>query len=318
MKNKKVPIVVIAGATATGKSEIALELAHRLGGEIISGDSMQLYRGMDIGTAKPPVEDRNRVRHHLIDIRDISEPFSVKEFITLAQDAAFDIYSRGKLPVLVGGTGLYIKMTLEGTILPDTEPTDSLRAAYTSLAEAAGNNLVHDILKSVDRESAERIHPNNLKRVIRALELFHTTGKTIGEHNSSSKPEDTPFESFTVYLRGSREWLYDRINRRVDLFFEQGLEEEVRKLYENSLAQTPSASQAIGYKEFFPYFEGRETLDEVREQIKKSTRNYAKRQETFFGGMCFNHIMDAEKDRCEIKVNNIEKLLKNSALCDII
>ena len=302
---EKTPIIVIAGPTASGKSELAFELAKKLNGEIISGDSMQLYKGMDIGTAKPTAEERAEIKHHLIDVKDISEPFSVKLFCELAMQAAVDITSRGKLPILVGGTGLYIKMLLEGASLPETESTESLRGVYTSIASASGNEAVHNILRMVDRESAERIHPNNLKRVIRALELFHTTGKTIGDWNRQSKLDSSPFLPFCVLLKGSREWLYDRINRRVDIFFEQGLEAEVRGLYQNGLKQTPSASQAIGYKEFFAYFENQCTLLDVKDKIKQATRNYAKRQETFFSGMNFDCVLGAAENSCEIKVNNI-------------
>ena len=315
---KKIPIIVIAGATASGKSEIALELAKQLNGEIISGDSMQLYLGMDIGTAKPSLEEREAIKHHLVDVQDIYEPFSVKLFTELAMQAAKDISSRGKLPILVGGTGLYIKMLLEGTSLPETESTESLRSAYINIANAAGNDFVHSILHMVDKESAERIHPNNLKRVIRALELYHTTGTTIGDWNRQSKLEGSPFEAFCVLLKGSREWIYERINRRVDIFFKQGLEDEVRMLYLKGLKQTPSASQAIGYKEFFPYFENQSTLSDVKEKIKQATRNYAKRQETFFSGMSFDCILGAEENSCEIKVNNIKMLLKKAPICDIL
>ncbi|OGO90022.1 MAG: tRNA (adenosine(37)-N6)-dimethylallyltransferase MiaA [Clostridiales bacterium GWF2_38_85] len=316
--NHKIPIVVIAGATAVGKSEVAFELAKRIDGEIISGDSMQVYKGMDIGTAKPSKAEQTGVKHHLIDSLDINEPFSVRQFTELAKKAAEDIVSREKIPILAGGTGLYIEMLLNATLLPETESTASLREVYMTLAQTLGNNKLHEILRSVDEASAEKLHPNNVKRVVRALEVYHTTGKTIGEWNEQSHIIPSDFRPFMVYIKGSREWLYNRINLRVDKFIEQGLVDEVKALYDIGLEDTITASQSIGYKEFFPYFEGLCSLEEVFDQIKKATRNFAKRQETYFNRMKFDIELDGEEKRYEVKVNNVEKLLKTEGFCDII
>jgi tRNA dimethylallyltransferase len=289
----KIPVIAIVGVTASGKSELALRLCEQLGGEIISGDSMQIYRGMDIGTAKPTQAEMERVPHHLIDIADIGEAFSVALFIEKATDAAREIASRGKVPVIVGGTGLYIQMLLNGRMLPEMDSHEALRKELYEKAEKEGNAALHDYLRSVDPESADTIHPNNVKRVVRALEIYLTTGKTKTRQNELSLQGESPFDYKLLYLASpDRQLLYDRINLRVDKMMEVGLEDEVRMLYAQGLAETPTASQAIGYKEFFPYFEGKTDLDTVISDIKQHTRNYAKRQITFFNRMENKTVID--------------------------
>lgn len=282
----KIPIIAVVGATATGKSDLAMRLALSLGGEIISGDSMQIYQGMDIGTAKPTNEERALIPHHLIDISDISESFSVATFIEKATEAAKDIVKRGKVPIIAGGTGLYIDLLLSGRMLTEMESNEKLRKEFYDKAEREGNEALHEYLRGFDPESAEAIHPNNVKRVVRALEIYFSSGMTKTQQNEISKQSESIFEYKLIYLVSSdRQLLYDRINLRVDKMIAMGLENEVKRLYESGLANTPTASAAIGYKEFFPYFEQKTDLKTVIEEIKQHTRNYAKRQTTYFNRM---------------------------------
>ena len=282
--NELKPIVII-GATATGKSSLGIKLAAD-NGEIVSGDSMQIYRRMDIGTAKPDKSQLSAVRHHLIDIADIDEPFSAERFLTLAKEAISGIVSRGRRPVLVGGTGFYIESLISGVEFAKAEGDKELRESLFKKAETLGPEALYEELKKADPESAAAIHPNNVKRVVRALELLSVTGKTKTELNAASKKNAKPLDCDVIYLSyGSRDDLYAKINARVDKMFGDGLEDEVRSLWEDGLEDTPTASQAIGYKEFFPYFKGALSLDEVKENIKQATRNYAKRQETYFNRM---------------------------------
>jgi len=279
----KIPLIVVVGPTASGKSAYAIKKALETGGEIISGDSMQIYRGMDIGTAKPSVDEMCGIPHHLIDIADIDEPFSVAKFVELASNAINDIVSRGKLPIIAGGTGLYIDTLIMGTQLSATEDDPELRERLFKEAEAEGIEALHQKLAEVDPESAKAIHPNNLKRVVRALEIYYKTGLTKTEQDIKSRTAESIYAPHTVYIVPSeRETIYKRIDRRVDIMFESGLEAEVRSLYEKGLRDTPTASQAIGYKEFYPYFDGLCDIDSVKEAICINTRHYAKRQLTWF------------------------------------
>lgn len=275
--------LAITGPTASGKTALSLLVAKRLGCEIISCDSMQIYRGMDIGTAKPSVDEMCGIPHHLIDIADIDEPFSVAKFVELASNAINDIVSRGKLPIIAGGTGLYIDTLIMGTQLSATEDDPELRERLFKEAEAEGIEALHQKLAEVDPESAKAIHPNNLKRVVRALEIYYKTGLTKTEQDIKSRTAESIYAPHTVYIVPSeRETIYKRIDRRVDIMFESGLEAEVRSLYEKGLRDTPTASQAIGYKEFYPYFDGLCDIDSVKEAICINTRHYAKRQLTWF------------------------------------
>lgn len=291
--DKKIPILVIAGPTASGKSALACALAERLNGEIISADSMQVYRGMDIGTAKPSADVRARIKHHLVDILDISQSFSVHNFKALAKQCAEDICSRGKVPILAGGTGLYIDMLIKDVILPEIRTNPQLRAQLSSLAQQKGNEYLHRLLASFDPQAAAAIHPNNVKRVVRAIEIYRMTQVTMSEWNRRSQQKESDFDAFKVYLDFERDVLYERINARVDEFMSQGLVEEARELYAAGLADAPTASQAIGYKELLPYLSGQCTLEEATDQIKQNTRNYAKRQETYFARMDMDMRLDA-------------------------
>ena len=279
----KIELLVIVGPTASGKSAYAIQKAIEHGGEIISGDSMQIYRGMDIGTAKPSAEEMCGIPHHLIDVADISEPFSAARFVTLASKAIEDIHSRGKLPIIAGGTGLYIDTLISGIELSATEDDPKLREQLFAQAEEHGNDWLHARLASVDPESAQAIHPNNVKRVARALEIYYKTGCTKTELDKKSRQNESIYAPHTVYIQPKeRETIYTRIDSRVDKMLEMGLEAEVKTLYDMGLRDTPTASQAIGYKEFYPYFDNLCGIDEVREAICKNTRHYAKRQLTWF------------------------------------
>lgn len=279
----KIPLLVVVGPTASGKSAYAIKKAIELGGEIISGDSMQIYRGMDIGTAKPSTEEMQGVPHHLIDIANIEEPFSAARFLELASGAIADISSRGKLPIIAGGTGLYIDTLISGTQLSATADDPVLRESLFRYAEENGASALHLRLAKVDPEAAKTIHPNNIKRVARAIEIYELTGETKTELDKKSKQGESIYAPHTVYIQPKeRETIYERIDKRVEVMFSLGLEAEVKSLYEKGLKETPTASQAIGYKEFYPYFEGFCNIQAVKEAICLNTRHYAKRQLTWF------------------------------------
>lgn len=282
----KIPVYAVVGPTATGKSAYAVRLAKEKGGEIISGDSMQIYRGMDIGTAKASAEEQGGIPHHLLDIADIAEPFSAGKFMALAKEKIAEIHARGNVPIVCGGTGLYIELLLTGKQLAETTADEGLRAELLAFAAEHGNEALHARLAEVDPASAQAIHPNNVKRVVRALEICLTSGVTKTEADEQSRQYDNPYAPTVIRLTtNDRASLYGRIDRRVRKMFETGLEEEVRALCQKGLRDTPTASQAIGYKEFYPYFDGLITLEQVEEDICRNTRRYAKRQETWFGRM---------------------------------
>jgi tRNA dimethylallyltransferase len=275
-------LVVLIGPTAVGKTKMSIELAKRLNAEIISGDSMQIYRGMDIGTAKIKPEEMEGIPHHLIDIKDPAESFSVAEFQQLVRPLIRDIAKRGKLPMIVGGTGLYIQSVIYDYRFSDAPSDEAYRRKLRRMAQEqeGGEMLLYEQLKEVDPESAERIHPRNMKRVIRALEVYHCTGKPLSEWQRAETRE-LLYDAAVVGLTMEREALYGRINERVDHMIEEGLLEEVRALYERGLRDCQSV-QAIGYKELYAYFDGELTLQEAIEQLKQNSRRYAKRQLTWF------------------------------------
>lgn len=273
-------VVVIIGPTAVGKTKLSIDMAKAFDGEIISGDSMQVYRDMDIGTAKVTKEEMEGIPHYMIDIRDPDEAFSAAEFQQLVRMHIHDISKRGKLPIIVGGTGLYIQSALYDYQFSESPGDEAYREGLERLAETDGVETVYDMLKHADPQSAERIHPNNVRRVIRALEILHTTGKTMSETLEGQK-QILLYDAAIVGLTMERDKLYKRINQRVDLMMEQGLLEEVKSLYEQGLRHCQSI-QAIGYKELYAYFEGTTTLEEAVEALKTNSRRYAKRQLTWF------------------------------------
>lgn len=279
VENKE-KLLVLIGPTAVGKTKLSIELAKKFNGEIISGDSMQIYRGMDIGTAKIEPDEMEGIPHHLLDIRNPDESFSVAEFQELVRAKISDIHSRGKLPMLVGGTGLYIQSVIYDYQFSDAFSDEAFRSSLEEKAQQNGNEYVHELLRQVDPESAERIHPNNLRRVIRAVEVFHITGKTMSEYQEEQEKE-LLYNVVLVGLTMDREKLYERINLRVDLMMNAGLIEEVKKLHEQGIRDVQSI-QAIGYKEIYEYLDGKIELQEAIEKLKQNSRRYAKRQLTWF------------------------------------
>ncbi|MDT2639355.1 tRNA (adenosine(37)-N6)-dimethylallyltransferase MiaA [Enterococcus dongliensis] len=284
-------VIAIVGPTAVGKTSLSIDLAKRFDGEIISGDSMQVYRGLDIGTAKVTSEEMVGIPHHLIDVRDADQSYSAADFQKTARQTIQAITQRGKLPIIVGGTGLYIQSLLwDYKLGSEGEPEDdSLRKKYEAFAEKNGNQALWEKLRAVDALAAEKIHYNNRKKMIRALEVFQLTGHSILE------PKEQPkklYDSFLIGLNTERTILYQRINHRVDLMVEQGLLAEAKKL-----AKTPDvqAAQGIGYKELFPYFSGDTSLEEAVEEVKLHSRRYAKRQLTWFRNRMSVHWYDLVK-----------------------
>ena len=289
---EKIPVYAVVGPTASGKSAYAVRLAKELDGEIISGDSMQIYRGMNIGTAKASAEEQQGVPHHLLDVAEITEPFSAGRFMELAGEKIREIHGRGKTPILCGGTGLYIELLLTGKRLAETTADEKLREELLAFAEEKGNEALHARLAQVDPASAEAIHPNNVKRVVRALEIAMTSGVTKSRADELSREGENPFAPTVIRLTyADRAKLYEKIDLRVRRMFEMGLEEEVRTLCEKGLRETPTASQAIGYKEFYPYFDGEISIEQVEEDICRNTRRYAKRQETWFSRMHYDKLI---------------------------
>ena len=281
-----IKVIAVVGATASGKSGLAVRLAKALNGEVISGDSAQVYRGMDIGTAKISHEEQEGVPHHLIDILDIDTAFSAGVFAELGTAAAEDIVSRGKLPVIAGGTGLYVDaMTGANRLRPTADSDPAVRQQLMDKAANEGAESLHAYLASIDPQAAAEIHPNNVKRVARAIEIFMVTGKTKTELNAQPVAQSRFSRCLILLDCPDRGALYSRIDRRVDLMMEQGLEQEAYRLWKQGLGDTPTASAAIGYKELFPYFRGEISLDRAVEDIKQATRNYAKRQITYFKRM---------------------------------
>lgn len=276
-----IPLLVIGGPTASGKTALSVELAKRLDGEIVSADSMQIYKYMDIGSAKPDQAEKQGIPHHLMDVAEPTQNFSLGDYLVLAREVIADIHKRGKLPVVTGGTGLYINSLINNIELTDEQDTLKVREKLTEFAEKNGNEALHEKLWEVDPESAERIHPNNVKRVMRALEIYEITGKTMTESlKSSVKP---PIYNAVQYgINYDREVLYDRINRRVDIMLEQGLVDEVKRLVEMGCKRDNTSMQGIGYKEVLDHLDGKTTLEEMTEEIKQATRRYAKRQMTWF------------------------------------
>jgi len=302
-------ILAVCGPTASGKTALSIELAKRHSGEIISCDSMQIYRGMDIGTAKPTEAEKCGIPHHLIDIVDPSEPFSAADYAPLAKAAIADILARGKLPIFCGGTGLYLDAVLTETDYADVDTDPALRASLLADAEKYGPDALWQRLYAVDPDAAAATHKNNVKRVARALEIYLASGITKTEWDARSRLRESPFDAVILALDRPREALYARIDLRVDLMIAAGLPEEVRALYESGrLARQSSAAQAIGYKEFLGWLDGNMTLEEATEAVKLASRRYAKRQLTWFRRNPAVHWLQADDD-FEIIVNNAEKLL---------
>lgn len=285
----KIPVVAVVGPTASGKSDLAVEICRKFGGEAVSADSMQIYKGMDIATAKPTETEKKGIPHYMMDFLESSEPYSVALYQQAAEKCIADIHGRGKLPVVVGGTGLYVDTLLNNVKLSEESYDEELRRSLLQKAENEGAEVLLDELREIDPEYAAKLHPNNVKRIVRALEIYKTTGTTPTEQIALSK-QASPYRTCIIALDAeNRQYLYDRIDRRVDIMLERGLEAEAREYLSRSDVQT--SAQAIGYKELKPYFDGEMTLDEAAENLKRATRRYAKRQLTWFRrNECINWI----------------------------
>lgn len=280
---KKQPLIILTGPTAVGKTDLSISLAKAVNGEIISADSMQVYRNMDIGTAKIMPDEMQGVKHHLIDVLEPSEDFNVFLFKELANKAMNEIYERGHIPIITGGTGFYIQSVLYDIDFSNEENDNSYRKELEELALEKGAEYIHDMLKAIDSESAEQIHFNNTKRVIRALEYYHLTGQKMSEHNKEQRAKESPYNFAYFVLNDLREKIYERINKRVDIMVENGLVEEVRKLVSMGYTREMVSMQGLGYKEIIDYLNGEISLDEAIYRLKRDTRHFAKRQLTWFG-----------------------------------
>ena len=301
------PLIILTGPTAVGKTALSIGLAKAVNGEIISADSMQVYRKMNIGTAKIELSEMQGVRHHLIDILDPGEEFNVVLFKKYALDAMEDIYSRGKIPVIVGGTGFYIQALLYDIDFEDNDNDMSYREELQRLAAEKGNSYIHDMLFKVDSESAEKIHENNVKRVIRALEFYRKTGMKISEHNETEAQKESPYNFEYFVLNDDRSKLYDRIDRRIDIMLEQGLIDEVRQLVSEGYSRDLVSMQGLGYKEIIDYIQGRCSLDEAVYTLKRDTRHFAKRQITWFKRE--KHVTWVNKNEYESESRILEYML---------
>ena len=275
-------VVAVGGPTASGKTALSVALARAFDGEIINADSMQIYKNLDVGTAKPSTEERQGIPHYLLDFLPPETPYSVADFTAAADPLIRDITARGRLPLVVGGTGLYITSLLSGMAFAPEKTDPAIRARLQARADTEGGAALYAELQRIDPDYAAQVHPNNLPRVIRALELFEATGRRMSDQRREARPAEAPYHALCLCLTcRDRAVLYSRIDRRVDEMVENGVLDEARQVYDHRDAYR-TAAQAIGYKEFFPYFEGTANLTECTERLKQATRNYAKRQLTWF------------------------------------
>lgn len=276
-----IPVVAVVGPTASGKSALAVELARLLNGEIVSADSKQIYRYMSVGTAVPTEEEMAGIPHHLLQFLNPDQNFSVAEYVELAQKAILEIHARKKLPVVAGGTGLYVSSLLDNITFFDTKSDPALRQELEQTAEEKGNQYLLDLLNTFDPQLAQKLHPNNLGRIIRGIEAYRLTGIPMSEHQKASRQKESPYRCCIIGLNyRNRDLLYQRIDRRVEKMMENGLLEEIKELIRMGYSQT--AAQAIGYKEFFGYLQGKSALEESVARVQQESRRYAKRQLTWF------------------------------------
>ena len=278
----KRPLIILTGPTAVGKTALSIQLAKALNGEIISADSMQVYRHMDIGSAKVTPEEMEGIPHHLIDVLEPWEDFNVTRFQTMAKNAMEEIYARGHVPIVTGGTGFYIQALAYDIDFKENDGSGIIRRELEQLGEERGNEYLHGILAEIDPESAQLIHANNRKRIIRAIEYYRMTGEQISKHNQTEHEKESPYRLFYYVLTCERKTLYERIDRRVDLMLEQGLLEEVKRLRDMGCSRGMVSMQGLGYKEILDYLDGDCTLEEAVYVMKRDTRHFAKRQVTWF------------------------------------
>lgn len=276
------PLIILTGPTAVGKTKLSIDLAKAVGGEIVSADSIQVYRHMDIGSAKVTKSEMGGVPHHLIDVLDPTEEFNVVIFQKMAKEAVEGILNRGHIPVVAGGTGFYIQALAYDIDFTENDQDRTLRLELERIAGEKGGEYLHKMLEEVDPAAADQIHANNIKRVIRAIEFYRQTGTRISEHNEAERKKSSPYQLFYYVLNTRRSILYDRVERRVEQMMEQGLLEEVKKLAAMGCARDMVSMQGLGYKELLDHLEGRCTLEEAVYTIKRDTRHFAKRQLTWF------------------------------------
>lgn len=282
MNKLKKPLIILTGPTAAGKTKLSIALAKAVNGEIISADSMQVYKHMDIGSAKIKKEEMCGITHHLIDVLEPDEEFHVVRFQEMAKQAMEEIYAKGKVPILAGGTGFYIQAVVKDIDFSKETEKSPVREELEKLAEEKGCEYLHERLQQVDPKSAEKIHANNVKRVIRALEYFELTGKPISLHNEEEAAKESPYNVAYFVLNDVRERLYERIDARVDAMLQEGLVEEVSGLAKKGYTKDMVSMQGLGYKEILSYLDGSYTLDEAVYILKRDTRHFAKRQLTWF------------------------------------
>lgn len=280
--SEKKPIIILTGPTAVGKTALSIALAKKVNGAVISADSMQVYKHMDIGSAKITPKEMDGIPHYLIDELEPDEEFHVVKFAERARQCLEEIYAAGKIPIVVGGTGFYIQALLYDIDFTEQQCDEQYRRKLEQLAKEKGADYLHDMLKKVDEKSAEAIHANNIKRVIRALEFYHLSGKKISEHNEKERKKESPYRFAYFVLTDDRAHLYENIDKRVDLMVGQGLVEEVRRLKEMGFHRNMVSMQGLGYKEMLDYLDGKITLEEAVYLIKRETRHFAKRQLTWF------------------------------------
>ena len=281
-ENKKKPMIILTGPTAVGKTDLSIQLAKAMSGEIISADSMQVYRHMDIGSAKVTPEEMDGVPHHLIDVLEPEEEFNVVVFQKLAKEALTGIYERGHIPIIVGGTGFYIQALLYDIDFAENDGDTAIRRELEKLAQTQGAGCLHQMLQEIDPESAAAIHQNNVKRVIRAIEFYRQTGKKISLHNEQEREKQSPYQFLYYVLDTDRKTLYERIDRRVDRMMEHGLVDEVKHLADMGCTRDMVSMQGLGYKEILDYLSGEIPLEEAVYILKRDTRHFAKRQITWF------------------------------------
>lgn len=304
-------VIVIIGPTAVGKTAISIELAKKINSEIISGDSMLIYKGFDIGTAKPDLSEQDGIKHHLIDILEENSSFSVTDFKQLAGDCIAEINKQGKIPIVAGGTGLYTKSLLENYNFNKTSGNVEYRLSLEKIVQEQGKEYLHKMLQEVDSIAAQRLHVNDVRRVIRALEVFHQGGEYISQDNDLNMKDILAYDAVVIGLNMDRAKLYERINQRVDIMINNGLVDEVKNLLQKGVKKDCQAMQAIGYKEIVWYLEGSCSLEYAIDKIKQATRNFAKRQLTWFRKMSYIKWYDVD----EIAKNDlVGKIYKEIAL----
>ncbi|MBE6008106.1 MAG: tRNA (adenosine(37)-N6)-dimethylallyltransferase MiaA [Lachnospiraceae bacterium] len=309
----KKPLVVIAGPTACGKTDISIELAKRINGEIISADSMQVYKFMDIGTAKVTKDEMQGIKHYLIDELMPDEEFNVMIFQQKAKEYMDEIYSKGKIPIIAGGTGFYINAVVNDNEFTETNDDNTIREKLYKDAEDKGAEFNHNKLKEVDPEYASTVHPNNIKRVARALEYFYLTGQKFSEHNAEEKKKASPYNTSFIILNMNREQLYKRIDLRVDIMMKNGLLDEVKSLLDMGYDPSLVSMQGLGYKEIVPYINGECNLEMAVDELKKRTRHFAKRQLTWFKRQTENCLwIDLTDGDKESALNKITEYINNN------